>query len=100
MTALYKSRKESILNPIFQSMDLLATCETFDRSAFDAVLQQQGCSQLRIYYGMDTDLKIHAIIVGVGEDGEDLLPAEPDQPNTQIIDMGARCPAICPTSIM
>jgi hypothetical protein len=100
MTSIYRLQRETILDPIFQNRDILATCETFDRAAFDAVLGQQDCVQLRIYYGMDIDLQIHAIIVGVGRDGEDLLPEDPDAPNTQIIDLGTRCPAVCPATPM
>ena len=96
MTATYKARKDSILDPIFQNTDILANCETFDRDAIDAILAQPGCTQLRIYYGMDNSLQVHAILVGVDENDDDLLPANPDAPNTQIAEMSRRCPQLCP----
>jgi hypothetical protein len=96
MTATFKARKDSILDPIFQNRDILANCETFDRTAIDAILAQPGCTQLRIYYGMDTDLKMHAILVGVDENDDDLLPEDPNDPNEQIAEMSRRCPELCP----
>jgi hypothetical protein len=96
MTATFKARKDSILDPIFQNMDILANCETFDRTAIDALLAQAGCTQLRIYYGMDTNLQVHAILVGVDANDDDILPTDPNAPSEQIVEVGLRCPQICP----
>src|SRR5690348_14296667 len=96
MTATFKARKEGILDPIFQNRDILANCETFDRTAIDALLAQDGCTQLRIYYGMDTNLQMHAILVGVDANDDDILPTDPNAPNEQIVEVGLRCPQFCP----
>ena len=96
MTAIFKSRKTTILDPAFHTADVLPTCETFDRSAIEALLAQPGCTQLRIYYGMDSSLSVHAIMVGVDENDDDLLPGGPDDENEQIVETARRCPFICP----
>ncbi|MCW3075126.1 MAG: hypothetical protein JWP69_2195 [Flaviaesturariibacter sp.] len=98
MTALYRSEREAILNPAYQGQNVLPLSETFDRAAFDTVLAQEGCTALRIYYGMDEDSKVHGIIVGVNALNEDMvtvpssLSAETEE---EIIERGTRCPDIC-----
>jgi hypothetical protein len=75
MTALYRRYREDIDSLPVAIKDILPISETFGREAFDAVLSQEGCTGVRIYYGMSDDLKVHAIIVGVNEKNEDMLPA-------------------------
>jgi hypothetical protein len=75
MTQRYKENRNSIVKPEHQGKDLLLTSETFDREPFDQLLKQQGCSKIRIYFGMSEDLKVRAIIVGVDANGKDMLPA-------------------------
>ncbi|MCW3074604.1 MAG: hypothetical protein JWP69_1673 [Flaviaesturariibacter sp.] len=107
MTTIYREQMNEILNPEYQGQNILARCETFDRAPFDTVLAQPGCAGLRIYYGMDSELKVHAIIVGVNEDNEDMLPltssvtGQGTGENTttddaEIIEAGNRCPVDCP----
>jgi hypothetical protein len=101
MTALYRANRDAILQSQYQGADLLPVCETFDRAAFDVVLARTGCKGIRVYYGMTEDLKIHAIIVGVDANNQDMLPpatlassAEAD--DDYIIEKGNRCPDLCP----
>lgn len=101
MTSLYRSEKENILKTEYQGQGILPLSESFERDAFDTVLGKSGCTGLRIYYGMSEDLKIHALVVGVDENGEDMLPASSsmsEQPEEEddIIEKGIRCPDICP----
>ena len=101
MTALYRQQKEDILGSAYQNQGILPICETFDRAAFDAVLNQAACTGIRIYYGMDNELKVHAIIAGVNDNDEDILPAQSNSMNettedVSIIERGTRCPDICP----
>ena len=46
--------------------------EMFDNSSIQRILDQVGCSSLRIYYGLKTDNSQCLILVGVDTDGNDL----------------------------
>jgi len=102
MTATYRTNRETILLPQNQGKDILPLSETFNRGAFEQLLATPGCAGVRIYYGMDADLKLHAVIVSVNESNEDLLPDSTTQSTAGaadepvIIDEGQRCPPICP----
>ena len=102
MTRRFRENRDNVLAPKYQGSDLLPNAETFDRAPFDSVLAQPGCTALRVYYGMDENLDVHAIIVGVNERNEDLLPAtgtgattESGDGEPQIIEVGQRCPPEC-----
>lgn len=100
MTTLYRQKKETILANEFKGQDILPLSETVDRAAIDTLLNHPGCTSLRIYYGMSSDNKIHAILVGVNSENEDLLPgpvssAESDE-EPVIVDETLRCPPFCP----
>jgi hypothetical protein len=75
-------------------------CETFEKAAVAKLLATEGCSSLRIYYGMKEDMSIDAILVAVNTDGEDILPVTTnaleamDEPI--ILEDGLRCPDHCP----
>ena len=79
---------------------LIPHCESFDRVAFDKLLQNENCKGVRIYYGMrEGEHQIHAIIVGFDSAGRDLLPVEniaTDGTDPIIIDQGTTCPNTCP----
>ncbi len=102
MTAFYRTNRNMILKPEFQDLNILPICESFDREAFEQILSEAECRGVRIYYGMKDDKKVHAIIVGFKENGEDILPeAEGGSTNVaededKIIENGGRCPDICP----
>lgn len=104
MTTIYRANRESILAPVYQGQDILPLSETFNRQAFDQLLGTPGCAGLRIYYGMDENLKIHAVIVAVNALNEDLLPPSGNVPHVSgngdevIVEEGQRCPPICPDS--
>jgi hypothetical protein len=98
MTRVLRDKQESILDPAFRDQGIIPTCETFDRIAIDKILGQPGCTQFRIYYGMGTDLKIHAILVGVDANDTDILPGGDDLENEMIAEMSRRCPDICPNN--
>jgi|SRR5665647_195951 len=104
MTTIYRANRESILAPAYQGQDILPLSETFNRQAFDQLLGTPGCAGLRIYYGMDENLKLHAVIVAVNALNEDLLPPSGNVPRVSgngdevIVEEGQRCPPICPDS--
>lgn len=100
MTAFYRQEMNNILAEPFKGQNILAVCETFDRAALDALLNQADCTAVRIYYGMSEDMKIHAIVVGVNSDNEDILPATSaelvSESDEVIIEEAFRCPDYCP----
>jgi hypothetical protein len=96
MNRTYRAMKEIILDPRFQNKGILPTCETFDREAIDNLLAQPGCMSLRIYYGMDAENKVHAVLVGVDANDNDMLPLTNDEPGVEILENSTRCPASCP----
>lgn len=101
MTTLYRQEHENILKPAYQNQNVLARSEAFDRAAFETLLAKNGCAGLRIYYGMDAQLKVHAIIVPIDVNGNDILPLQNltsgEEEGDDIAERGLRCPDICPT---
>lgn len=101
MTTRFRNQRENILKTEYQDQNLLPFSETFDRAAFEALLGEDGAQGLRIYYGMDENLKIHTIIVAVNENNEDILPATEqafaEGEDVYIVENGTRCPELCPT---
>jgi hypothetical protein len=102
MTALYRQQMNTILATQYQGQNILPVCETFDKAAFDSLLAETGCTAVRIYYGMSDDLKIHAVIVGVNSNNEDILPSAAGTLETDsdplILEEATRCPDDCPPS--
>ncbi|MBS1510348.1 MAG: hypothetical protein JST86_05865 [Bacteroidetes bacterium] len=101
MTTLYRTNREAILKTAFQGQNILALSETFNRNAFDTLLAEPGCAGLRIYYGMNTDLTVHAIVVAVNSSNEDILPASTSRTTIAatdivIVEESQRCPEHCP----
>ncbi len=98
MTALYRTKRETILQTSYQGQNILPLSETFSRGAIDTLLENEECAGLRIYYGMDENEKVHAILVGVNSSNEDLLPSNSLTPEDEpiIIELGQRCPPTCP----
>jgi hypothetical protein len=99
MTTLYRMEKEVILEPSYRGKGILPICETFDKKSFEDVLMVPGCEQVRIYYGMESDLTVHAILVAVDAKGQDILPNSPFDVSDEepyLWDDGTRCPNECP----
>ncbi len=63
--------------------------ETFDATSVNALLSQPGCTALRIYYGKKMDGTVHAILIGVNENGKDITGGI-------VLEEGQRCPPDCP----
>jgi hypothetical protein len=96
LTADHRANREKVLDAQYQGIDMLPLCETFNRADIDLILGQSGCESLRIYYGMDTNMKIHAVIVGVNGQNEDMIPTNENTANEQIAEKSIRCPTSCP----
>src|SRR5688500_4023043 len=65
LTTRFRDEKENILIQSLRDQNILPVCETFDRSAFDTLLAQSGCEAVRVYFSMDSSLKVKLVIVGV-----------------------------------
>ncbi len=100
MTTLYRKEKENVLAEPFKGQNILARCETFDRVVLDTLLAKTGCAAIRIYYGMDETLKVHAIVVPVNAENEDILPTSAvtltEDEDDGIGENAQRCPVDCP----
>lgn len=84
LTSRYRNNKPSNLS----------LSETFPVTAITRLLSTEGCSYLRIYYGMQEDSNIVVILVAANGQNEDMLPAF--NSNAIIIEEGIICPPICP----
>lgn len=101
LTSNYKKQKESLLNSAIQGPHVLPDCETFDRDAFDTLLKQDGCTRVRIYFGMDEKNMVKLVIVGVDANDNDMVPQQTrslEDDTSVIIEDGLRCPEMCPPS--
>src|SRR6476469_3651883 len=101
MTTMFRARKGQILNPAFSKV--LSISETFNRDIFDALLAQPGAAGIRVYYGMDSSMAVHSILVAVDSTGNDILPATNTSASTTndsgtIGEVGQTCPPNCVTS--
>lgn len=101
LTTNFQSKKEQILDAAFQGQEVLPTCETFERSAFDALLAQTGVEKIRIYLGMDSSNKVKMVIAGVNSGDNDMLPQTSStvvSGEDILLEDGVRCPNMCPPS--
>jgi hypothetical protein len=96
MVQRYQGMRDEILDTQYQSQNILAISETFSKSHVQTLLNHIDCEEIRIYYGMDENLKIHAILVGVDQDDNDIVDTNPSQPVFEILEESRRCPDNCP----
>lgn len=99
MTKKFRAEKDLIVRDEHKGKHLIPHCESFDRIAFDQLLQREDCKGVRIYYGMkEKDQKVHAVIVGFDAEGKDILPAGliMDSTDPVIFDKSLPCPDYCP----
>ena len=104
MKQAYADNKNSILQPPYQGSEFLCISELFNIDAINNLAAVDGCAGMRIYYGMDSDKTVHAMMVAVGQDGRDILPdaqapkfaAAVGTKPPPIVEEGQRCPPSCP----
>ena len=99
MTRRYRENKDRVIADEFKKQDILPISETFNKEAFTSLFANPLCKAIRICYGMSEDLQTHAIIVGVNEEDQDMLPVEGLVGDTEdpLLENGIRCPPNCPT---
>lgn len=102
MTTLYRNERENLLKDMYQGQNILPICESFDRAAFDRLLSETNCAGVRIYYGLDDAMRLHAVVVGYDENDADILPGNTSALSTNeddfegVVEEGSRCPDMCP----
>lgn len=99
MTALYRKEMNQILAEPFKGQNILSICETFEKKDLLSLINKPGCEKLRVYYGMDETLSVHAILVAVNNNNEDILPSleKSDSVEEQdILEHADKCPVYCP----
>ncbi len=101
MTQRYRANKELILDSGFRNKNILSLSETFNRAEIEELLSKPGCTAIRIYYGMDEDKKVHAILVASDANNADILgptnsATTEDEEDDWIVETGIRCPVVCP----
>lgn len=60
----------------------------FPRDVFEALLAQQGCAGIRMYYGQAENGAREVVLVGVDGEGNDMTSAS-------LFDMSLPCPPYC-----
>lgn len=60
----------------------------YHRGALDGILAQPGCAGIRFYFGRQADGELTLVVVGVDQDGIDLVQGD-------IIDVHYPCPPFC-----
>ncbi|MBE7172813.1 MAG: hypothetical protein INR73_19715 [Williamsia sp.] len=107
MTLRYRQNRDAILKEEWAGQNLLAICETFSKESFNDFFTNDQCKGIRIYYGMNSDMLVHAIVVGVDDQNRDMLPTgnmsllratagAEDEEEPPILEEGTRCPDDCP----
>jgi hypothetical protein len=94
MTSRYRNSLSSMLTTAYENS--LLNCETFNKSDIQDLLDQTGCEKFRVYFGMDEDNVVRAIMVGVGQDNEDILSGS----SSLIVEFGETCPNTCPQNLL
>lgn len=72
----------------------------FGGDIIQKVLKEAGCVGIRVYYAIDDKGQKQLLIVGVDENGDNLLPAEVAEARGEddfiIVDKSTSCPPQCP----
>jgi hypothetical protein len=105
MKQLYATNSQLILELPYQNQNILVTSETFNVDVINAIASVMGCAGLRIYYGMDASNKVHAMLIAVDAEGNDLLPIDANvkfagvrsagDGGGVIVEEAQRCPPTC-----
>ena len=101
LKSAYTQKKNSILKESYQATDTLPTFEIFDRASLEQILALEGCVGVRMYYGMDENMEVQLIAVGVDENGKDIQSTSNSVDKTNVDDSFMafssllRCPPDC-----
>lgn len=97
LTSRLRNNRELVLDISYKGQEIIPVSETFNRTDVDNLLAQEGAAGIRIYYGMDAENRINAVLVAVNENNQDLIPMTTFRGmEALILQEGQRCPVICP----
>jgi hypothetical protein len=105
LTTRFRKNRRLITKDRFEDACILPLAETFDKEAFRRFMDNENCKGIRIYLGMQEDLTIHSVIVGVDADNRDMLPKDSTMQlaafaeatiDNEILENASRCPPDCP----
>ncbi len=88
LTRSFREKGEQLLDPAQQGKNVLAISESFNRAAIEAILNQDGCSGIRLYSGLKEDGRLHQVLVGINEKDEDMCEGI-------LVEDSRRCPPDC-----
>jgi hypothetical protein len=105
----FKKDKDKVLKDEFKGKNILPYSETFELGPIKTLMDLPNCAGLRIYFGMEEDDNVSLVIVGVDQDGADIL--EPvtlsalsleggteEVTTDPIVENGTKCPPTCPVT--
>lgn len=94
MTKLYRNNRGTA------PLTCLSLNETFNVDSIKTLVNTTGAAGIRIYYGMDELKQVHAILVAVNNQNEDILPTVAGVTVAitapVIVDDAIVCPPTCP----
>lgn len=99
LTTRFRNQREAMLDATYQGRDVLPLSETFHRDAIEQLLAVENCEGIRVYYGCsESNDQLHAILVPVDENNQDILSASSlqNEDDPLIVENGQRCPPSCP----
>src|SRR4051794_1904458 len=88
LTKQFRDQQDQILEAQYKGQGILPVCETFGKEAISAVMSQPGCTGLRIYMGMDPEMNVKMVLVGVNSSDQDILATT----DPVLLEDGMRCP--------
>ena len=98
MVKTYLENKSTVLKPEYLERNVLSNTITYGVEAFKNLVNNPNCSQIRMYFGMNDQLEITGIFVGVDSEGNEILiqnQANIDDNTEYALDEGLRCPPTC-----
>lgn len=78
---------------VYQNKNILInpTAECFNGDSIKDILNQEGCVDIRFYFGLNTENELCLVITGVDANGDDLYSG-------LLAEKGIRCPVYCSSS--
>lgn len=98
LTRQFREQRDQVVIPELRRKNTIPNSETFDREIIDAILSQPDCTGLRIYFGLNDQRQVRAVLVGVNQKNEDILSSTNnlETDSSLIAEDGNVCPPICP----